>query len=75
MLDLINKNDRILVATSGGPDSMYLLNELLKIKEEMNLSLIVAHVNHNTRTECDEEEKFVRNFCKDIITFLLNYIK
>lgn len=66
MLDLINKNDRILVATSGGPDSMYLLNELLKIKEEMNLSLIVAHVNHNTRTECDEEEKFVRNFCKDI---------
>ena len=34
MLDLINKNDKIVVATSGGPDSMYLLNELIKEKEE-----------------------------------------
>ena len=63
MLDLINKNDKIIVATSGGPDSMYLLNELLKEKEEKSLSLIVAHVNHGTRKECDEEEKFVKEFC------------
>ncbi len=63
MLDLINKNDKIVVATSGGPDSMYLLNELIKEKEEKSLSLIVAHVNHETRKECDEEEKFVKEFC------------
>ena len=63
MLDLINKNDKIIVATSGGPDSMYLLNELIKEKEEKSLSLIVAHVNHRTRKECDEEEEFVKEFC------------
>ena len=63
MLDLINKNDKIIVATSGGPDSMYLLNELIKEKEEKSLSLIVAHVNHMTRKECDEEEEFVKEFC------------
>ena len=63
MLDLINKNDKIIVATSGGPDSMYLLNELIKEKEEKSLSLIVAHVNHKTRKECNEEEKFVKEFC------------
>ena len=63
MLDLINKNAKIVVAVSGGPDSMYLLNELIKEKEEKSLSLIVAHVNHKTRKECDEEEKFVKEFC------------
>ena len=63
MLDLINKNDKIVVATSGGPDSMYLLNELIKEKEEKSLSLIVAHVNHRTRKECNEEEEFVKEFC------------
>ena len=63
MLDLINKNDKIIVATSGGPDSMYLLNELIKEKEEKSLSLIVAHVNHRTRKECNEEEEFVKEFC------------
>ena len=55
MLNLINKNDKIIVATSGGPDSMYLLNELINEQKEKSLSLIVAHVNHMTRKECDEE--------------------
>ena len=63
MLDLIKKNDKIIVATSGGPDSMYLLNELIKEKEIKNLSLIVAHVNHQTRPECDSEANFIKEFC------------
>ncbi len=63
MLDLINENDKIIVATSGGPDSMYLLTELINEQKTKNLSLLVAHVNHGTRKECDEEEKFVKEFC------------
>ena len=62
MLDLVNNNDKIIVATSGGPDSMYLLHQLIKEKESKNLSLIVAHVNHHTRSECDKEALFVKSF-------------
>ena len=63
MLDVINDNDKIIVATSGGTDSMYLLNELVKLKDKMKLALVVAHVNHQTRVECDLEEAFVEHFC------------
>ncbi len=76
MLDLIKDNNKIIVATSGGPDSMFLLNELVKVQKVMNLSLVVAHVNHNTRVECDDEARFVKDFCeKHSLVFELLKIK
>ena len=44
-------NDIIVVGCSSGPDSMALIDMLLKIRNKYNLSLIVAHVNHNVREE------------------------
>ena len=46
-----HNGDRIVIGCSTGPDSMALLDMLLKIREKYNLSLIVAHVNHNVRKE------------------------
>ena len=58
--DLINKEDRIVVGVSGGPDSMALLNCLINFNVA---NLVVAHINHQIRKEADEEEEFVKNFC------------
>lgn len=57
----ILKNEFIVVATSGGPDSMYLLNSLNKL----GYKCICAHVNHNVRKESVKEYKFVENYCKE----------
>lgn len=62
--DLIKNGDNIVVGVSGGPDSMALLNILLKLKEEINFNISVAHINHMIRPEADEETKYVQNFCE-----------
>mgnify|MGYP001026367527 CR=1 FL=1 len=53
---LIDYGDTIIVAVSGGPDSLCLLHLLKTIKAEQNLTVIVAHLNHCLRSEADEEE-------------------
>lgn len=64
--NLIEPMDKIVIGVSGGPDSMCLLNILNSLKEQLNIELIVAHVNHQIREEADEETKYVQNFCEKI---------
>lgn len=59
--NLINKEDKILVAVSGGPDSISLLNVL----HDLGYNLCVAHVNHGLRENAKKDEEFVENFCKE----------
>ena len=61
--NLLKNNDCIVVATSGGPDSMCLLHLLCELKDKLSLKLIVAHVNHKLRRESEEEALFVREVC------------
>ena len=53
----------IIVACSGGPDSMALLNLCINLRKECNLKIVCAHVNHNVRIESDSEQEFVEKFC------------
>lgn len=46
---MIKDKDRILVALSGGPDSICLLNILNELKESLNITIFAAHVNHCLR--------------------------
>jgi len=55
--------DSIVVAVSGGPDSMALLYLANRVKKALDLTLICAHVNHNVRKESDGEKVFVEKFC------------
>ena len=55
--------DKVVVACSGGPDSMALLSLLLKLKKSLDLDVIVAHVNHNVRKESKDESIFVQKYC------------
>lgn len=60
---LADESDLILVAVSGGKDSILLLHLLL----EAGFRLGVAHCNFNLRgTESDEEEVFVRTHCQEL---------
>ncbi len=61
---LIEKRSKILVGFSGGPDSTALLLALLMIKDSLDLSILVAHVNYNLRgKDSQADEAFVRDFC------------
>ncbi|MBI1921055.1 MAG: tRNA lysidine(34) synthetase TilS [Geobacter sp.] len=59
--DLFRKGERVVVAVSGGADSVALLDILASL-EEYRLQLVVAHLNHRLRgTESDGDEAFVRD--------------
>lgn len=61
----LNNKDTVVVACSGGPDSMCLLDLVTKLKDELNLKIIVAHVNHKLRIESEEEAQMVEKYAKD----------
>ena len=57
--------DTIVAGISGGPDSMALLYLLVKLKKELNIKVVCAHVNHNIRVlESEQELLFVKNYCE-----------
>lgn len=58
-----HKFDKIVVGCSTGPDSMALVDMLLKVRDKYQLSIIIAHVNHNVRKESFEEAKFLEDYC------------
>lgn len=65
-----NTGDVIVIGCSAGPDSMALVDMLLKIREKYSLSLIVAHVNHNVRVESIDEALYIKEYCvKNSILF------
>lgn len=64
--NLINNGDKIIIGVSGGPDSICLLHILNSLKEELNIEIFVAHVNHMIREVADEEKAYVQEFCKKI---------
>ena len=63
---MLADNDNILVACSGGPDSLALLHIFNTIRLEYNISVFAAHVDHMFRgLESAQEAEFVVNFCKE----------
>ena len=53
---LLNKGDRLITGVSGGVDSAVLLYLLNACRQEFEISLVVAHVNHGLRPEEAEKE-------------------
>ena len=61
----LSKDDYVVIALSGGPDSMALLSLLIRYRDKKSFNIICAHVHHNIRKESDEEAIFVEKYCKD----------
>ena len=61
--NLIKKDDRILVALSGGPDSVFLLHFLNKFSKKFKISFASIHINHGLRGKAAVADE---NFCKKL---------
>jgi len=57
---LVKKGDKILVAVSGGPDSLALLLLLNSLKKKWGLSLHIAHMDHMLRPGSGKDAAFVK---------------
>src|SRR5688572_26842925 len=56
---LLDAGDAIVVAVSGGPDSLALLHVLSELSAEQAWRLVVAHLHHGMRHEADADAAFV----------------
>lgn len=54
--NLLKEGETVIAAVSGGPDSLTLLHMLRCLSSELNLNIVVAHLNHCLRPEADREE-------------------
>lgn len=65
--NMLESGDKVVVGVSGGPDSLCLLHLLYKLRDNLNIDLYVAHVNHCIRGKtANEDEKFVVNFAQNL---------
>ena len=63
--NLIENNDIIVVGFSGGPDSVFLVEMLKKLKNFINFKIYLVHINHLLRGEdADSDEKFSIEYAK-----------
>ena len=53
----------LILAVSGGPDSMALLGFFEKNRDSFSFPLLCATVDHSIRRESEEEAAYVEKFC------------
>lgn len=62
---LLQKGDKILIACSGGADSVVLTEVLRLLAPVFDWKIVVCHINHNIRgREAQEDALWVANFCR-----------
>jgi tRNA(Ile)-lysidine synthase len=65
--EMLSGGDCVLVAVSGGPDSVALLHLLYDLREELELRLEVAHLQHGIRgAEAQEDARFVAELAEKL---------
>ena len=62
----------LVVAVSGGPDSLALLDLLYQIKEQYRFRLLAAHLDHQLRLDSFKEEKVISAYCQNKSIELIN---
>jgi len=61
----IQEGDRILVAFSGGPDSVFLVEMLLQLKEQLSFQMLLLHLHHMIRgKDADQDYLFCMDYAK-----------
>src|SRR5699024_3003199 len=63
---LVKEHSTVLIAVSGGPDSMALLHFFWNLRTEWHLRLIAKSVDHQLRGEESLEDlAYVKAFCRE----------
>jgi tRNA(Ile)-lysidine synthase len=63
---MVARGHTLLVAVSGGPDSIFLLHTLWHLREPLALKLCVAHLNHGMRPGAAEDAQFVETTARSL---------
>jgi tRNA(Ile)-lysidine synthase len=63
---MLTPGDRVLVAVSGGVDSVVLLYALRELQKSEKLSLAVAHFDHAMRTDSAADAEFVKKLARSL---------
>ncbi len=62
----LQNDTTMIVAVSGGPDSIALLHLLHSVHKEFHITLVVAHINHGLRpSESPGEQELISSICKE----------
>ena len=64
--DYFKDHSRVVLALSGGLDSMFLFRLLSTYQKELGIELFLAHVNHKQRPESDQEENELRKLAEEV---------
>lgn len=65
--NLIENNSKLLIALSGGPDSVFALHFFHQFKNKYKAELIAAHVNHNLRgIDSEQDQIFCEKICNEL---------
>ncbi|MDQ0223497.1 tRNA lysidine(34) synthetase TilS [Streptococcus moroccensis] len=59
-----DKHDKVLIAVSGGLDSMTLLTLMLEYQAAFKIELGIAHVHHGQRLASDAEAAYLEEYAK-----------
>lgn len=71
--DLLENNKKVIIAVSGGVDSIVLLHLMQSLSADKRPEIIVAHVNHELRPESKQEEALVRELAQQYGLSFYNY--
>ncbi len=64
---MLEKGDRVLVAVSGGPDSVALLRVLFALRSKLGIEVLIANLDHGVRgKESAEESRFVKDLAGEL---------
>lgn len=63
--DLIENKQHIVLGLSGGPDSVCLFHILMRMRDEMELTIYPVHLNHKLRpVEAERDQQYVEELCR-----------
>lgn len=70
--EVIKKNDNVIIALSGGMDSICLFDIFYKLRDEFKYNLYAVHIHHGIRgLEANRDMEFVKRYCKAMNVKLL----
>ena len=73
--ELVEPGNKLLVAVSGGADSIALLHLLSRLAPDFPFSLMAAHLDHGLRSESAADAVFVNDYCNSLEIPIVTEVK